>query len=173
MYPNPQEALPFTARPNFERYRKLAKGLVKACKSDDPKAIREWASRWIGRLDAQHRDSAIDRVAAFAREHLSKSCALTTAQFVIARAHGFLSWPKFAKHLESLGRAGSPVSAYERAVDAIVDGDTRTLARLLRTHPSLVRARSTREHRATLLHYVSANGVEGYRQVSPKNAAAV
>src|SRR6185312_14831153 len=31
----------------------------------------------------------------------------------------------------------------------------------------------TREHRATLLHYVSANGVENYRQKSPKNAAAI
>ena len=174
MYPNPQEALPFTARPNLEHYRKLAKDLVKACKSHEADAIRVWAARWIGRLPAKDRDVVVERVDAFARAHLSKSaCALTTAQFVIARAHGFLSWPKFAKHLEGLGHAGSPVSVYERAVDAIVDGDAETLARLLRKHPSLVRARSTREHRATLLHYVSANGVEGYRQVSPKNAAAV
>lgn len=174
MYPNPQEALPFTARPNLEHYRKLAKDLVKACKTQDLKAIREWAARWIERLNVHDPDAVIDRVDAFARAHLSKSaCALTTAQFVIARAHGFLSWPKFAKHIESLGHAGSSVSAYEKAVDAIVDGDTEALARLLRKHPSLVRARSTREHRATLLHYVSANGVEGYRQVSPKNAAAI
>ena len=33
--------------------------------------------------------------------------------------------------------------------------------------------RSTREHGATLLHYVSANGVEGYRQVSPNNIAEI
>jgi ankyrin repeat protein len=37
----------------------------------------------------------------------------------------------------------------------------------------LVRARSTREHQATLLHYVGANGVEGYRQKTPKNAVQV
>ena len=30
MYPNPQEALPLTPRPNLEHYRKLAKDLVKA-----------------------------------------------------------------------------------------------------------------------------------------------
>src|SRR6266480_5897265 len=43
--------------------------------------------------------------------------------------------------------------------------------------PSLMRGRrrprSAREHRATLLHYVSANGVENYRQQSPPNAARV
>jgi ankyrin repeat protein len=37
----------------------------------------------------------------------------------------------------------------------------------------LIRARSAREHRCTLLHYVSANGVEGYRQVTPKNAVRI
>src|SRR5205823_3220697 len=45
--------------------------------------------------------------------------------------------------------------------------------RLLHENPELVRARSTREHGATLLHYVSANGVEGYRQKTPKNAVEI
>jgi ankyrin repeat protein len=43
----------------------------------------------------------------------------------------------------------------------------------LREHPDLVRARSTRPHRATLLHYVSANGVEDERQKTPKNVVAI
>ena len=38
---------------------------------------------------------------------------------------------------------------------------------------AMVRARSTREHRATLLHYVGANGVEAYRQKTPKNAVKI
>jgi hypothetical protein len=104
---------------------------------------------------------------------VSGSCALTAAQFVIARAHGFESWPKMAKHLETLARANSAVSAFEAAADAIVSGDLGTLERLVREQPDLIRARSTREHRATLLHYVSANGVEGYRQKTPKNTVAV
>jgi hypothetical protein len=33
--------------------------------------------------------------------------------------------------------------------------------------------RSTREHRSTLLHYVSANGVEGFRQKTPKNIVEI
>ena len=187
MFPNPQEALPLPARPSLEQYRKLAKDLVKACRSADPDAIHAWAVGWIQRLATarplktldteQHVRNSAERVTQFARNELSQrgsaACTLTTAQFVIARSHGFLSWPKFAAHLESLARSGSTVSAYEHAVEAIVSGDEVALARLLRRYPKLARARSTREHGATLLHYVSANGVEGYRQLSPKNVATM
>ena len=62
---------------------------------------------------------------------------------------------------------------FEAAVEAVIDGDIATLGRLLREDPSLVHARSTRAHRATLLHYVGANGVEDDRQRTPKNAVAV
>jgi ankyrin repeat protein len=58
-------------------------------------------------------------------------------------------------------------------VDAIVGGDVPALERLLRQRPELIRARSTREHRAALLHYVAANGVEGYRQKTPKNVVKI
>jgi ankyrin repeat protein len=36
-----------------------------------------------------------------------------------------------------------------------------------------VNARSLREHRSTLLHYCSANGVEDYRQTTPANVVAM
>jgi ankyrin repeat protein len=185
MYPNPQEALPLAPRPHLEQYRKLAKELVKACRSQNPSAISTWAEGWLGKLaalyptskifdDAGQIQNAAARVAQFAGSQFSHgettACSLTTAQFVIARALGFPSWPRLVNHVESLRRAGSPVSAYERAVEAIVSGDLAALKRLLRRYPSLARARSTREHGATLLHYVSANGVEGYRQISPNNS---
>jgi ankyrin repeat protein len=96
-------------------------------------------------------------------------CTLADAQFFVARCHGFATWPKFAQHLEALTRANSPVSKFELAVDAIVNGDVATLSKLLRDNPELVRARSTREHRSTLLHYISANGIEDFRQKTPKN----
>jgi ankyrin repeat protein len=48
-----------------------------------------------------------------------------------------------------------------------------TLSKLLRDNPELVRARSTREHRSTLLHYVSANGIEDFRQKTPKNIVEI
>lgn len=168
MYPNPQDALPLPPRPSLEQYKKRAKDLVKACRSGDPAAIRAWAAHWRD-TDARQ----IEQIAQFARAKLAESCKLTDAQFVIARAHGFESWPKMAKHVETLARANSAVSAFEAAADAIVGGDLGTLERLLREHGDLIRARSTREHRATLLHYVSANGVEGYRQKTPKNAVDI
>jgi hypothetical protein len=70
-------------------------------------------------------------------------------------------------------RASTPVSRFEAAVDAVVGGDLAALERHLRRDPGLIRARSTRSHRATLLHYVSANGVEDYRQSTPGNVVDV
>lgn len=62
---------------------------------------------------------------------------------------------------------------FERAADAVVDGDVATLRALLHEHPALARARSPRPHHATLLHYVAANGVEDERQRTPPNAVEV
>jgi Ankyrin repeats (3 copies) len=185
MYPNPATSFPLPPRPDLDQYRKLAKDLVKACKSERPDAIRAWATKWITavvRLQSANDSSQLrewmenqsDRLTEFAETKLSDaSCALTEAQFVIARTHGFTSWPKFVKHLEGLSATGSPVSQFEMAADAIVSGDVTTLKRLLREDPELIRARSTREHCATLLHYVGANGFEGYRQRSPGNAPEI
>lgn len=98
---------------------------------------------------------------------------LADAQLQIAREHGFLSWPKFAKHIEGLSSSNSPVSKFEQAADAIVTGDRATLESLLNDDPKLIHQRSTRVHRATLLHYISANGFENYRQKTPANAAEI
>jgi ankyrin repeat protein len=183
MFPNPQDALPLPPRPNLERYRKLARKLVRACRSDDENTIGDWAEQWIHQLAALAGEEATPRierwttqVEEFARRQLlsgETKCALTGAQFVIARSHGFESWPKFAKHLEALAREISPVSRFETAADAIVSGDIATLHRLLGEEPDLARATSMREHGATLLHYTSANGVEAYRQKTPKNIGAI
>jgi len=67
----------------------------------------------------------------------------------------------------------NPPSTFEQAVDAIVAGDLRTLERALLDVPELIRARSTREHQATLLHYVAANGVEDERQKTPPNIVRI
>jgi ankyrin repeat protein len=188
MFPNPQDALPLPPRPSLERYRKLAKGLVKACKSGDQKALGDWTQRWIHTIErpggsAGKRQAQLERwtsqVEDFAHRKLlgseaaGRKCALADAQFVIARSHGFESWPRFCRHLEALTRKSSRISRFEAAADAIVNGDLATLKRLLREEPKLVRASSTREHGSTLLHYASANGVEGYRQKTPKNIVAI
>jgi ankyrin repeat protein len=62
---------------------------------------------------------------------------------------------------------------FEAAADAVVTGDIGTLTRRLNEEPALIRARSSAQHRATLLHYLSANGVEETRQITPLNATTV
>ena len=190
MYPNPQDALPLPPHPDLQHYRKRAKDLVRACKSAEPGALRTWAIAWLEALqdlrsttdrpaDQESLMTTADDIVAFARTQFRRvandavACRLTDAQFIIARAHGFASWPKLADHIESVRRANSEVSVFEAAADAVVRGDMAEVERLLHAHPAVVRQRSTREHGATLLHYVSANGVENYRQKSPKNAAAL
>jgi Ankyrin repeats (3 copies) len=190
MYPNPSSVLPFPSQPNLEQYKKQAKDLVKACRSDDPARIQEWATEWIEALIrlqddsiAAERRARLERqaqlVTEFATNRLKSvkagktNCALADAQFVIARIHGFASWAKFAKHVDGLSRTVSPLSKFESAVEAIIAGDVSTLRQLLRDQPDLARARSTREHQATLLQYVSANGVEGFRQSISKNAVEI
>lgn len=185
MYPNPADVLPFPPRPNLEQYKKRAKELVKACKSGERDTIRTWAAEWIESLasalntsDGDRRarfDQRINQIEDFAWRRLSASdrrtgtCTLADAQFVIARVHGFKSWPQFVKHINALTRPTSPFSQFESAVEAIIIGDMATLRGLLRANPALIRARSPRDHQATLLQYVAANGVEGFRQKTPNN----
>ena len=43
MFPNPQDALPHPTNPSLEQYRKLAKELVKVCRTGSSDGIRDWA----------------------------------------------------------------------------------------------------------------------------------
>lgn len=155
------DAKEFPARPTLEQYRKQAKELLKACKSGDSDAIQRF------KRHHPHPSKLTDSGTT------SSKLTLADAQLVIAREHAFESWPKFVGHIEALTRESSPVSQFELAADAIVAGDAVTLKRLLHENPALIRERSTRMHRATLLHYVGANGFEDYRQKSPKNAVEI
>ncbi len=69
--------------------------------------------------------------------------------------------------------ARDTISEFERAVEAVVGGDAGRLREILRENPDLVHSRPAREHHATLLHYVSANGVEDDRQRTPPNAVEI
>ncbi len=155
------DAKKLPARPWLEQYRKQAKELLKACKTGDPDAIE--------RIKRYHHHSSKQNDPGI----LSGKFTLADAQLVMAREHAFVSWPKFVKHIEALTHEKSSVLQFELAADAIVAGDALTLKRLLRENPELIRQRSTRVHRATLLHYVGANGFEDYRQKSPKNAVEI
>jgi ankyrin repeat protein len=189
MYPNPANVLPLPARPSLEQYKKRAKALLKAGTSGGRDAIRTWAADWIESLasvlktsDGDRRawlDQHVNQIEAFAWKKMSASdrrtdtCTLADAQFVIARVHGFQSWPQFATHVNALTRTTSSFSQFESAVEAIITGDVATVRRLLRANPALIHARSPRDHQATLLQYVAANGVEGFRQKTPTNVVDV
>src|SRR5215218_4256170 len=87
------------ARPSIEQYKKQAKELRDTYRSGDAEASRR-VERHVRRADV--------------RDGLKvKALALADAQFVVARELGFDSWPKFAKHIETLTIA--------REVDALTD----------------------------------------------------
>jgi ankyrin repeat protein len=133
----------------------------------------------IRRLYRKEIDREVDKIERGARESglLSDddtaTCSLADAQLFMARLHDFVSWPRFSAHIEALARADSPDAEFEAAADAVVSGDIATLRSMLEANPELVRARSARDHAATLLHYIAANGHEGWRQKTPKNAVEV
>src|SRR5438132_172836 len=168
---------PLSFRSELEQYQKQAAELLEAHKSGDAQAIRiihekhpRFLDSKIPWLPKNLPDSAI-RSAAF---------EFADAQLTIARCYDFQSWPALTEYVEAVTHDGSPVFQFESAVEAVITGDLPALESLLRGNPVLVRARSTRVthfdppvHRATLLHYVAANGVEGYRQKTPKNAVEV
>src|SRR5689334_9309092 len=95
------------------------------------------------------------------------------AQLILAREHRFGSFAELQNHLEAARQPDSATARFESAADAIVTGDLSGLQTLLRRDPDLARARSARQHRSTLLHYVGANGVESWRQRTPPNMVAI
>jgi ankyrin repeat protein len=165
------DAIPLPPRPNLQHYKTVAKALQRVCQSGEADAIERWAARWFKAPGREEVKRIEQRWRKF-RES-KEGCRLADAQWFLAREHGFANWAKFARHVRMAARAGSGVSNFEAAADAIVNGNLATLEKLLREHPGLIRERSTREHRSTLLHYVSANGVEDFRQKTPKNIVAI
>jgi hypothetical protein len=86
------------------------------------------------------------------------------ARLIVARDHGFASWSSAEGECDPM---------FELAVDAVVLGRIQELDRLLVDAPDLISRRSAYGHRATLLHYTAANGVEIRRQVVPTNAVEI
>ncbi|MDQ2843737.1 MAG: ankyrin repeat domain-containing protein [Acidobacteriota bacterium] len=158
---NTTDFTPLAPRPSLEQYKKQAKDFVKLAKAGNTDALQQ-ITKWHPR-SAQLLDSAIP----------DAQFVLADAQLTIARKHGFESWAKFAKAVAELNRVDSPVSKFEMAAEAVVTGDDGKLESLLQENPELVPARSMRLHRATLLHYIGANGFEDFRQRTPENALEV
>jgi hypothetical protein len=83
----------------------------------------------------------------------------------VARDHGFRDWGA-----ASAAEPARPDPRFERSVDDLLAGDLGSLATSLAACRELGALRSHWGHRATLLHYLAANGVEIHRQRVPSNA---
>jgi len=97
---------------------------------------------------------------------------LADARRVVAGEEAFETWEALASFV---ARPATDEAArrFETAADAVVGGDSRGLENCLREDPRLTAARSRRRHRATLLHYLGANGVEGRRQRTSREAPSI
>jgi ankyrin repeat protein len=144
----------------LEDYDRRARALLGALKAGDDAA--RWRFKWehprfrgklVGAVDAATLD-------------------LDDARVVIAHGHAFDTWDQLVAFTRAV-KDDPAVARFEEAVEAVVAGDVAKLRSMLAADPGLVRARSSRRHRATLLHYVAANGVEGSRQRTPPNAVEV
>jgi len=96
-------------QPNLEQYKKQAKDLLRA-RAQGSHAAFERIARHHPRLQNQSQD-----------EGGAAPFHLADAQLVIAREHGFESWPKFARHIETLRlsrEAGSADDAASRFIAA-------------------------------------------------------
>ena len=106
------------SRPSLEQYRKQAKDLLRSFKhlALQPKPLdfgliplfREHIPRFRKLADA---------------EVLHSRVLLTDVQLILARQHGFESWPKFSKRIEELSRDRrvDPVSAFLEAASVPVN----------------------------------------------------
>src|SRR5260370_17505626 len=105
------DAKELPSRPNLEQYRKQAKALLKSENAGDADAVQRMRQHHprLGKLT----DSELRGV----------KFVLADAQLVVAREHGFESWPRFAKHVEALSRTISSTSKFESAVDSLVMSD--------------------------------------------------
>jgi hypothetical protein len=164
-------------RSGLEEYERQAAELLEGHRSGDPRAIRI-----IHQKNPRFLDSKIPWQPRNIPESEIQNAAfdLSDARLTIARWYDFQSWAALAGHVEAVSQEGSAVCRFETAVEAVVDGDLESLGPELRKHPELVRERSRRithfdppVHGATLLHYIAANGVEGYRQRTPANAVDI
>lgn len=108
---------------NLEHLRDQAKALLRSLRADDL--------------------AALDQARAL---NLSPPFRLAHAQLATARAYGFPSWTRLKAHVSGLA------NRREAYFDAIRQGDTSAVARMLASDPDLVRTQDPREFLATPLN---------------------
>ncbi len=118
----PTRKLP--ARPDLEQLKRQAKELLKAFLAGDPAAVAD-VSRFYGDADP----------AAF---------ALHDAQLVLARSHGYDSWPKLKAFVDGVTVA--------RLIEATRANDVNRVRAILRARPDLINTVQAWNYEYTALH---------------------
>src|SRR5690242_4855562 len=130
--PRRTRALP--PNPSIEQHKKQAKELLKAHRSHDPAVLPRLRS-------------VLASLAALSDEEIwAAKFQLSDAQFVIAREHGFDSWPKFQRHVEKVAAENqAKLNLFLKEATPVLDqdhrsGTARAAADLLAAHPELQKA---------------------------------
>ena len=135
MAPGP---LPFDSP--LSDYVKQADALLAGWRARDQSAIRIFRSKHPKFLHDKitwlERAMSLEDVLATPIDH-------GDAKLALARCYDFYDWSKLEEYVYAVRKPG-PVQHFERAVEAVIGGDAATLSQLLRDHPGLVGARSTR-----------------------------
>jgi ankyrin repeat protein len=154
------------ARPNLDQYRKQAKELARACASgtsEERARLRRNHPRFFKLTDAELRSAEV---------------TLADAQLVLAREHGFDSWPKLVKHLETqrmireVQEITDPVAAFLEVASAPrhADHGSGTLEQaemILARYPEVAKANI---HTAAILG--DEAGVRAFLARDPSSATA-
>jgi ankyrin repeat protein len=144
-------------RPNLEQYKKQAKELVRDCVAGIQAAIDR-----VSRHHPQWEDVRARRV------------ALADAQLVIAREHGYESWPKFAAHIAKLNleravsQVDDPVAAFIRAA-CVPRENSHTSGTL--DEAEMILARYPNAARASIYTAAIRADEEGVRKFLSENSA--
>jgi ankyrin repeat protein len=171
------DAKPLPARPSLEQYKKQAKELVKlfeeaqSRQSPESKTIHSQVIQGVRQHHPRFAELSDHEIA-------STKFALADAQFVVAREHGFESWPKFAKHVEALASASfvasvsNPVASFIEAACVPRDAwhSSGTLERaeaILVAHPGVAGADI---YTAAILG--DAAGVRRFLSLDPRSTTA-
>jgi len=94
--------------PSIEQHKKQAKELLNSFRAGDPSAVQRFRTTLLRMAHLTDEAMRTTRI------------KLSDAQYVIARGHGFESWPKFQKHVESVAAAHR--IAVNEFLDAVTPG---------------------------------------------------
>ena len=162
----PEKELP--ASPDINQYKKQAKELAQACRASAPEAWQRFQKHHPRYLSPTHSQTA-------RMDGAQAGVKLADAQLVLAREHGFASWPRFAAEIERMRIARAvdevrdPVDAFLRA--ALVPRGTWHASGTL-DEAEAIRARYPQVERANLYTAAVLGDDEAVRAELKQDAGA-